>query len=739
MDAQTSRLLELSDMQGGLRINISEDDRIRQLFVKIGGCWEGNAIVTSGLCYKDSANDESTVSVCCPPEPGPDVNVSVRFWEIPELQIPVMSQKLVGQRFHKLSSGHTLDLDFGSREASQAVSWFQEMPLHRLWKDGWNSVGMSFKVATSTSPSEGLPRPAMQQEVDLPGSTVCVGISGTNDPDVIVMSATYHFAFAPGGESGTWRSYACPDKLESTPNEIDFWGRTPCRFVERVPMYHPTRGVRDLPVVSNIHRLQRVKCPATAEPGQTEQTEQKEPINVPTQKEPIEQSPWLIVAIVLSVLALVLVICCAAAVCRYRRMFYRTKTDVSEPDLAHGIAVPNILEVDADPARREEKGKVSHSTCEETDSAFPQQESPKESDSKVLQQEPPRRHDNPATASGVSRSLAPSELSSFIFKDMDTGGVLGLAAEEHLYLHSHAVEILGSDPIGSGGFGQVFRGCLYTHTPVAVKLPFATTNERFDSMSLFNEVRLFRRIRHPNVVLFHGVTYLNIKCLALVLEWIDGGDFHGFILRRREDGSFEKDKQEIADLADGEKPSLDECKVLKDVALGMQYIHMHDVLHLDLKPRNILVQIARPVQAKITDFGLSKLLNKETGQHQVGTLGYMAPEIRQRKSFGKPADVFSYACVVAFALNPTQPEKKKDANASKHILEELLREEEGLIAPMLQCVRIALRCVQADPALRPTFNDILQDLREESRDFGQKFANQQTQPEVASSKMKMSL
>jgi len=408
------------------------------------------------------------------------------------------------------------------------------------------------------------------------------------------------------------------------------------------------------------------------------------------------------------ILALVIVVLtCCAAVRRYRR-----KAAKRELDSTIGIAFLNLPEADAN-AATSTQGKAPGST---------------NTDSEQHQDDTPITSTGTAARAEVSQSLGRSDMSAAMFKDMGT--ILGLTAEEHLYLDSHAVEIIGSDPIGSGGFGQVYKGNLFTHTPVAVKLPFA---EGCDS-TIFNEVRLFRRIRHPNVVLFHGVTYLHVKSLALILEWIDGGDFHSFVSCRRQDGSFEKDIHESAPFADCERNLPPECKVLHDVALGMQYIQMHDILHLDLHPRNVLVQIGRPVLAKISDFGLSKLDNKDACWHQVGTQGYMAPEVRQEKPFGKAADIFSYGCVVAFAL--AFEDVLKDAHAANNALETLLREKRDIVAPALKYVRTAICCVKVDPSLRPTFNDILQDVRGESHNLnGQK----PTELKTASSTTKTSL
>lgn len=70
--------------------------------------------------------------------------------------------------------------------------------------------------------------------------------------------------------------------------------------------------------------------------------------------------------------------------------------------------------------------------------------------------------------------------------------------------------------------------------------------------------------------------------------------------------------------------------IILDVAKGLAYLHeecRQKIVHLDIKPQNILLD--ENLSAKISDFGLSKLINKDQSQVVTtlrGTLGYMAPE-----------------------------------------------------------------------------------------------------------------
>jgi serine/threonine protein kinase len=65
---------------------------------------------------------------------------------------------------------------------------------------------------------------------------------------------------------------------------------------------------------------------------------------------------------------------------------------------------------------------------------------------------------------------------------------------------------------------------------------------------------------------------------------------------------------------------------MKSCLEGLQYLHNKNIIHRDLKPENILIDINKNI--KISDFGLSKILNKNSNfTNDTGTLGWRSKEI----------------------------------------------------------------------------------------------------------------
>ena len=129
---------------------------------------------------------------------------------------------------------------------------------------------------------------------------------------------------------------------------------------------------------------------------------------------------------------------------------------------------------------------------------------------------------------------------------------------------------------------------------VAIKKQRAGNNGRFSEAALRaitqtvrREVRALVRVRHPNVVRLHGACVEPAPCL--VMAFAAGGGLDQAV----REGRFTS----VPDV----------IKLLAGIARGMEAVHAHKVIHLDLKPENVLLSADNVPW--VTDFGLSTSTN----------------------------------------------------------------------------------------------------------------------------------
>uniref|UniRef100_H3GXX8 Protein kinase domain-containing protein n=1 Tax=Phytophthora ramorum TaxID=164328 RepID=H3GXX8_PHYRM len=134
---------------------------------------------------------------------------------------------------------------------------------------------------------------------------------------------------------------------------------------------------------------------------------------------------------------------------------------------------------------------------------------------------------------------------------------------------------------------------------------------------------------HPHIVAFAGVAWDSLTDLCVVLEFLDGGELRTLLNKYETENypiGFDKHKATIA---------LQVCQALT-------YLHSlrPSVIHRDLKSRNILLD--SNMEAKLSDFGISRERLDRTMTAGVGTSLWMAPEVMLGERYDDKADMFSF-------------------------------------------------------------------------------------------------
>ncbi|KAF8021178.1 hypothetical protein BT93_G1568 [Corymbia citriodora subsp. variegata] len=204
-----------------------------------------------------------------------------------------------------------------------------------------------------------------------------------------------------------------------------------------------------------------------------------------------------------------------------------------------------------------------------------------------------------------------------------------------------------SDPIGRGGFGDVYKGELNDKRVVAVK---CLKNVTGGDAEFWAEVTIIARMHHLNLVRLWGFCAEKGQRI-LVYEYVPNGSLDKFLFRSSRPTE-QGETDEAAPMVD-EKPMLDwgvRYRIALGVARAIAYLHeecLEWVLHCDIKPENIL--LGDDFCPKISDFGLAKLRKKEdmVSMSRIrGTRGYMAPEWAKTDQITPKADVYSFGMVL---------------------------------------------------------------------------------------------
>lgn len=155
------------------------------------------------------------------------------------------------------------------------------------------------------------------------------------------------------------------------------------------------------------------------------------------------------------------------------------------------------------------------------------------------------------------------------------------------------------------------------------------------------EVEIMRditnNIKHPNLVTIYKV-YEEQEKIFMTMDLCSGGELYDSIVQR---GSFSEG---------------DAAHITRQLLSALQALHDHNILHLDIKPENILLS-SKDADAKImlTDFGLARMINGRKnplfeGKSMAGTVGYIAPEVITAHSYTTAADVFSAGVILYILL-----------------------------------------------------------------------------------------
>ena len=257
--------------------------------------------------------------------------------------------------------------------------------------------------------------------------------------------------------------------------------------------------------------------------------------------------------------------------------------------------------------------------------------------------------------------------------------------------------------IGQGGYSLVYQGIhQILKLPVAVKMMKHTMALEEDFIEKFRkEGEIIAQLAHRNVVRVYDIEEI-YHTVFIIMEYLEGDSLETMLERM------------------GSIPVPETVKYLLQTCSGLSYAHQKGLVHLDIKPGNIFVQLDDEV--KIVDFGLARPPESEEGSMFEGTIQYLAPEQIECDPVDQRTDIYSLG-ITAYEMivgKRPYPEDNLPELLKMHVNQDIPDPAESVPELPDRLRRFILKACQRDPNERyQNVGEVLEDLQQLSRDLGQ--------------------
>nr|DBA24615.1 TPA: hypothetical protein GDO54_012246 [Pyxicephalus adspersus] len=198
--------------------------------------------------------------------------------------------------------------------------------------------------------------------------------------------------------------------------------------------------------------------------------------------------------------------------------------------------------------------------------------------------------------------------------------------------------------LGGGRFGQVHR-CTEKTSGLALAAKIIKVKGHKEKEEVKNEIQVMNQLNHVNLIQLYDA-FESRNDIVLVMEYVDGGEL------------FDRIIDENCNLSEA-----DTILFIKQICEGIQYMHQMYIIHLDLKPENIMCVSRADYQIKIIDFGLARRYKpREKLKVHFGTPEFLAPEVVNYDFVSFPTDMWSVGVIAYMLLSGLSPFLGEDDN-----------------------------------------------------------------------------
>uniref|UniRef100_A0AC34QJZ2 Protein kinase domain-containing protein n=1 Tax=Panagrolaimus sp. JU765 TaxID=591449 RepID=A0AC34QJZ2_9BILA len=192
--------------------------------------------------------------------------------------------------------------------------------------------------------------------------------------------------------------------------------------------------------------------------------------------------------------------------------------------------------------------------------------------------------------------------------------------------------------LGEGKFGKVYR-CVEKSTKLELAAKCIRLKRDADKKQVEKEVSFMTRMRHKCIAQIYDAFVASANEVVLIMEIVHGGELFDRVVEE----NYILTETAVA-------------MIVYQICEAIRYIHSHNIIHLDLKPENIMCVSQTGNQIKLIDFGLAQYYD---GEHDLlfmaGTPEFAAPEVIKFEPLDFHTDMWSVGVIVYILLSGESP------------------------------------------------------------------------------------
>lgn len=219
----------------------------------------------------------------------------------------------------------------------------------------------------------------------------------------------------------------------------------------------------------------------------------------------------------------------------------------------------------------------------------------------------------------------------------------------------------------------------------------------FNEKEVDNELLVLSKCIHPKIVQCFGAAK-DENFTHILFEYMENGNLEDYLLKVKLD-------------------NVKKITLMLDIAIGLHYLHNRKpeiILHRDLKPANILIN--KYGEAKISDFGISKLVTTETSDlftghtGEKGTYTWMSPEVLKHEEYNYKSDIYSLGLIMYYIWTERKPFHEEEMNTIQMMFAKFQNKLSVQVEDNHDLNELINQCCAFEKENRPSSNEMIDEL-----------------------------